>query len=132
MKKRWVRRTGQIPGTGEAHIHTTDRPDDGSLVSKAQIAARIGVSNKAVIRPVLERLGIEPVQRSWTTRDTYKNGGFGSRAFDVDWYPADAIDSVRAELEQRATQTGRKSYGEPIFEYAGKSFRWESVIDDDE
>ena len=130
MKKRWIQRSGPVPGTGESHIHTTDRPDTPELVSKAQIAERLGVSNKAVIRPALENLRIEPVDRRRTTHDTYRNGGSGHRVFKVEWYGPSAVDHVRAELKRHAQATGRRRHGCDVLTYAGKSFFWEEVLED--
>jgi hypothetical protein len=107
--KKWTTKDGRV----------TQRPDDVSLVSRAQMAELVGVSNKAVISKAIERLRLAPAAEGQKTKITYNNGGYGQRSFDVPYFEPSIADQIRAELQKNSV-----NLGDGRFKYDDKTFRW--------
>lgn len=110
---------GPIPGSGRRQETVSTRPDDPGLVSRTQMKELVGVSKPAVLTKALERLSIDPASSGSKSVRTYNNGGSGSRAFEVPYYPVSATQAVREELARRA-----QPIGDGRFSYEGITFRW--------
>jgi hypothetical protein len=119
--KKWTAKEGRVPGPGKWQQDVTERPDDTSLFSRAQLVGLVGVSNGRVISRVIESLGITPVAEGHKTRTTYNNGGYGQRSFDVPYFTAVVADKIREELRRNSVEVGAGR-----FSYAGTTFVWTS------
>lgn len=117
--KKWTTKDGRVPGPGKWQQDVTRRPDDASLVTRAQLAELVGVSNSAVISRAVERLHIAPVAEGLKTKSTYNNGGYGERVFDVPYFDRAVAEIIRDELRKKSVDLG-----DGRFSYAEKTFRW--------
>lgn len=117
--KKWTTKDGRVPGPGKWQQDVTHRPDDASLVSRAQLAELVGVSNSTVISKAIERLRIAPAAEGLKTKSTYNSGGYGERAFDVPYFDRAVAERIRDELRKNSVDLG-----DGRFSYAEKTFRW--------
>jgi hypothetical protein len=120
MKKRhWEERQGRVPGPGTSYARDSYRPETAGLVTKSELAERLGISNRAVVGSLILRLKVEPAQTGWTRIATYRNGGKGGGSFDVDYYPEALVEQLREELRAHSTDLG-----DGRFRYHDKTYRW--------
>ena len=103
-KKTFTTQYGRVPGTGEQHTHTSYRPE-GNVFARKQITDMLHLSNVKVVSAAINHLEIEPISYGFSTRETYKNGGFGIRNFSTEYFDKGAIERIQSEIFSNSEST---------------------------